>query len=83
MLTRCWLLASLWPTGTRSLGLYITDEAGHKYVLKAGPMDEAETQAAFQTLHKAHPAGPITLLVDENKENELTDMAVRIVALKK
>ena len=51
----------------RSLWLYLTDEAGHKFVLKADPMDEAETQAAFQTLHRAHPASPITLRVETDK----------------
>ena len=50
-----------------SVSFSVTDEAGHKYVLKANPLDEAETQAAFQQLHAAHPAAPITLLVETDK----------------
>ncbi len=50
-----------------SLSLSVTDEAGHKYILKADPLDEAETQAAFQKLHAAHPAAPITLHVETDK----------------
>jgi len=50
-----------------SVSFSVTDEAGHKYILKADPLDEAETQAAFQQLHAAHPAAPITLLVETDK----------------
>ncbi|UYZ64934.1 DUF2931 family protein [Hymenobacter weizhouensis] len=51
----------------QKLWLYVTDEAGHKYSLKVDPMDESETQAAFQQLHKAHPAASITLHVETDK----------------
>jgi len=50
-----------------SLTFAVADEAGHKYTLRASPLDEAETQAAFQQLHAAHPAAPVTLLVETDK----------------
>lgn len=49
------------------LSFSVTDEAGHKYILTADPLDETKTQAAFQKLHAAHPAVPITLLVETDK----------------
>ncbi|UYZ64933.1 DUF2931 family protein [Hymenobacter weizhouensis] len=75
--------------------LYVTDEAGHKHLLKTD-FDEAETQGAFQQLHQAHLAGPITLHVETDKyvkaatlvlESDgqripLTKSPVRITALK-
>ncbi|SHM11549.1 Protein of unknown function [Hymenobacter psychrotolerans DSM 18569] len=75
--------------------LYVTDEAGHKYSLKTD-FDEAETQAVFQQLHQAHPAGPITLHIETDKYVKaatlvlesggqripLTKSPVRIIALK-
>lgn len=47
--------------------LHVTDEAGHRHVLRVEPFDEAETQAAFRTLHHAAPAKPITLRVETDK----------------
>jgi hypothetical protein len=49
------------------LSLSVTDEASHKYILKVDALDETETQAAFQKLHAAHPAVPITLHVETDK----------------
>lgn len=80
----------------RSLWLYVTDEASHKYVLKADPLDEAQTQATFQALHKLSPGSPITLRVETDKYVKaatlvlqagekvipLTKSPVRIIALK-
>jgi hypothetical protein len=60
------LTPHLWPVPS-SISLSVTDEAGHKYILKADPLDEAETQAAFQQRHAAHPAAPITLHVETDK----------------
>ena len=50
-----------------SVSFSVTDEAGHKYILKADALDETETRAAFQQLHAAHPAAPITLRVETDK----------------
>lgn len=47
--------------------VHVTDEAGHRHVVRVDPFDEAETQAAFRALHRASPAGPITLLVETDK----------------
>lgn len=74
--------------------VHVTDEAGHRHVLRVDPFDEAETQAAFRALHRAAPAAPITLLVETDKylkkaslvlknaaqQIPLTKSAVRIIA---
>jgi len=49
------------------LSFSVTDEAGHKYILASDALDEAETQAAFQKLHAAHPTAPLTLRVETDK----------------
>ena len=51
----------------RDLWLYVRDEAGHRFLLRAEAFDEAETMAAFQALHKASPAAALTLRVETDK----------------
>lgn len=49
------------------LGLYVRDEAGHRYCLRVRAFDETQTQAAFQALHQASPTHPLTLRVETDK----------------
>lgn len=51
----------------RDLWLYVRDEAGHRFLLRVKAFDEAETMAAFQTLHTASPAAPLTLRLETDK----------------
>ncbi|MBF9219793.1 hypothetical protein [Hymenobacter ruricola] len=60
-----------------SLWLYVTDEAGPKFVLKADPVDEPEAQAAFEQLQQAHPAGPITLRVETDKHVKAATLVLK------
>ena len=50
-----------------AMNLYVRDEAGHRYLLRAEAFDEAETMAAFQALHQASPAAALTLRVETDK----------------
>jgi hypothetical protein len=45
----------------------VRDEAGHAYRLRVRRFDEAETQAAFRTLHQAQPTSPLTLRLEADK----------------
>ncbi|MGI4872191.1 MAG: DUF2931 family protein [Janthinobacterium lividum] len=51
----------------RSGTLWVRDEAGHAYRLRVRRFDEAETQAAFRTLHQASPTQLLTLRVEADK----------------
>ena len=51
----------------RDLWLYVRDEAGHRFLLRVAAFDEAETMAAFQTLHRASPTAALTLRVETDK----------------
>ena len=51
----------------RRLYLHGTAEHGGRYEVRVSDFDEAETQAAFQALHKLSPTSPITLLVTLDK----------------
>jgi len=51
----------------RSLDLYVRDEAGHTHLLRTRAFDEAETMAAFQTLHQQSPTRPLSLRVETDK----------------
>jgi hypothetical protein len=51
----------------RTLSLYVRDEAGHAHLLRTRAFDEAETMAAFATLHQASPSRPLTLRVETDK----------------
>ena len=78
----------------RKLYLYGTAEHGTRYVVRVKAFDEAETLAAFQTLHAASPKSPITLfftldkpfqkatltLKNEAKEILLTKSAVEVLS---
>ena len=46
---------------------YGTAEHGGHYLVQVRAFDEAETQAAFQALHRLSPTSPITLLVTLDK----------------
>jgi len=46
---------------------YCTAEHGGHYLVQVRAFDEAETQAAFRTLHAASPQSPITLLFTLDK----------------
>jgi hypothetical protein len=45
----------------------VRDEAGHFYRLRVRQFEEAETLAAFRTLHQASPQSPITLRLEADK----------------
>lgn len=76
------------------LSLHGTAEHGAHYELRVSDFDEAETQAAFQALHAANPASPITLLFtidkpfqkatltlqNETKQIPLTKSAVEVLS---
>jgi len=51
----------------RSLNLYVRDEAGHNHLLRTRAFDEAQTMAAFQTLHQQSPTRPLSLRVETDK----------------
>lgn len=51
----------------RSGTWWVRDAAGHTYRLRVRRFEEAEIQAAFRTLHQAHPNGPLTLRLDADK----------------
>lgn len=51
----------------RKLYLYGTAEHGAHYVVRVKAFEEAETIAAFQTLHQLSPKSPITLLFTLDK----------------
>lgn len=51
----------------RSGTWWVRDEAGHAYRLRVRHFDEAETQAAFRTLHQAQPTTPLTLRLETDK----------------
>jgi hypothetical protein len=51
----------------KRLSWYVRDEAGHAHRLRAKAFDEAETMAAFATLHQASPSRPLTLRVETDK----------------
>lgn len=46
---------------------WVRDEAGHAYRVRVRRFEEAETQAAFRTLHQAQPTSPITLRLETDK----------------
>jgi hypothetical protein len=47
--------------------LFVETEAGQRYEIRVVAFDEAETMAAFQTLHQADAQAPITLTVELDK----------------
>jgi len=49
------------------LQLYVTGAYGRKRLFKISPFDEAETMAAFQTLHAKYPQQPLTLHVETDE----------------
>ena len=49
------------------LNLFVRDEAGHQHLLRIKAFDEAETQAAFRTLHQPSPTQALTLRVETDK----------------
>jgi hypothetical protein len=46
---------------------WVRDEAGHSYRVRVRRFEEAETQAAFRTLHQAQPTRAITLRLELDK----------------
>ncbi len=54
----------------KSLRLYVRDEAGQAHQLRIRQFDEAETQAAFEQLHKAAPSQPLTLRVEADNTSK-------------
>lgn len=55
------LLASAARAVPLDFDLYLTAAYGRQRLLRVDPFDEAQTMAAFQTLHARHPQEPITL----------------------
>jgi len=51
----------------QSAMLYVTGAYGRKRLFKISPFDEAETMAAFQTLHAKYPQQPLTLHVETDE----------------
>ena len=47
----------------RVMGLFVQNKYGERHEIRIDPFDEAETLAAFQTLHARHPQEPIVLRV--------------------
>jgi hypothetical protein len=50
----------------RELCLFVQGPYGRRRQLRVEPLDEAETFAAFQTLHAKHPHEPLTLHIDQD-----------------
>ena len=59
------------------LNLYVDGAYGRKKLFKVNPFDEAETMAAFQTLHAQHPNEPITLFVDTDEQLSKVSLSLR------
>ncbi|RZK35077.1 MAG: DUF2931 family protein, partial [Hymenobacter sp.] len=57
--------------------LYLTGTYGRKRLLKIKSFDEAETQAAFRTLHTQFPAEPLTLHVELNPDLTTAVLSLR------
>jgi hypothetical protein len=55
------LLRPLPKAVPKEADLYVTGAYGRKRLLRIEPFAEAETMAAFQRLHQAHPQAPLTL----------------------
>ena len=70
------LAASLKPV-PRELYLYGTAEHGTRYEVRIKAFDEAETQAAFEALHKLSPTSPITLLFTLDKPFQKATMLLK------
>lgn len=51
----------------RDLDLFVETEAGQRYEIRVVAFDEAETMAAFQTLHQTNAQAPIILSVELDK----------------
>ncbi|WP_332874896.1 DUF2931 family protein [Hymenobacter psoromatis] len=51
----------------RSCTFYVRDEAGHAHRVRAKTFDEAQTMAAFATLHQQSPNQHLTLRVETDK----------------
>lgn len=61
----------------QSAMLYLTGAYGRRRLLKIKPFDEAETQAAFQTLHAQFPAEPLKLHVELNQDLTTAVLSLR------
>ena len=46
---------------------FLSGAYGRKALFRVNLFDEAETMAAFRTLHAQHPAEPLTLFVDTDE----------------
>ena len=57
--------------------LYMQAEHGGHYLVQVRAFDEAETQAAFQTLHRLSPSSPITLLFTLDKPFQKATMLLQ------
>ena len=57
--------------------LFGRTEHGARYKLRLQELDEAETMAAFQALHAASPASPITLLVSLDKPLQKATLSLK------
>ena len=60
-----------------AVSFYGTTEHGAHYVVRIKAFDEAETQAAFEALHKLDPAGPMTLLFTIDKPFQKATMVLK------
>ena len=72
------LLAAGLKRVPRELYLFVQGPYGRKRQLRVDPLDEAETFAAFQTLHAKHPTEPLTLHIDQDER--LTKAALTLRA---
>ncbi len=61
----------------KSSMLYLTGAYGRKRLLKIKPFDEAETQAAFRSLHAQFPHEALTLHVELNPELTTAALSLR------
>jgi hypothetical protein len=57
--------------------LYVAGPYGRQRLFKLVPFDEAETIAAFQTLHAQHPKEVITLYVDTDERLSKATLSLR------
>ena len=56
---------------------YGTAEHGGRYDVRVRAFDQAETQAAFQTLHRLSPTSPITLLITLDKPYQKATLTLK------
>lgn len=61
------LLEPLPKAVPKDWNLFVETEAGHRHEIRVEAFDEAQTIAAFQTLHQGSPKSSITLFVEADK----------------